>query len=163
MAETAWYQLLLQDSDSADEIECSSEEDAASPACMQAATASIAKMSQQQHDRVCTKTTYLFAMPSNLAAYSQHCQCLQARFALKLMCFAARATRSATQNCKAAYSHCFHAASSLRWDTVREFLANQTVVHHIVFTNCLCLLASVGRLYMQCARSCTSWDAAICK
>ena len=52
-------QLLLQDSDSADEIECSSQEDAASPACMQAATASTAKTLQQQHARVCTQTTYM--------------------------------------------------------------------------------------------------------
>ena len=60
-------QLLLQDSDSADEIEYSSEEDAASPACMQATNSSTAKSSQQQHVRVCTQTTYM-SCQSNLAA-----------------------------------------------------------------------------------------------
>ena len=52
-------QLLLQNSDSADEIECSSEEDAASPACMQAASASTTKTSKQQNARVCTETIYI--------------------------------------------------------------------------------------------------------
>ena len=83
MAETACYQLLLQDSDSADEIQCSSEEDAASPACMQAANVSTAKTSQQRHARVCTETANILTMPSSLAACSEHCQCLQACFALK--------------------------------------------------------------------------------
>lgn len=43
---------LLQVSGSADEIECSSEDDAASPAFMQATTA---KTSQPPHAKVCTE------------------------------------------------------------------------------------------------------------
>ena len=59
VAETYGIQLPLQDSGSADEIECSSEEDVASPAYPQAATASAAIISKQKHARVRTKTTYM--------------------------------------------------------------------------------------------------------
>lgn len=40
---------MLQDSDSADEIECSSEEGAVSPASVQANKTSSARTSEQQH------------------------------------------------------------------------------------------------------------------
>ena len=50
---------MLQDSDSADEIECSSEEDAVSPACVPASNMSAAKTSQRQHhDRVRTESVH---------------------------------------------------------------------------------------------------------
>ena len=155
---------MLQDTDSADEIECSSEEDTASPACMQATVASISKR-QQQHARVCTETTYPTMQSCSWLEMLLAACCLPASILLYLN------PESVTLFCSKSHQTCQtelrnSVPSLLSCSQQLQVGAHTTkptnciqagcynpivcILPHIqVSTNCMCLVVNMKRLFLQ--------------